>query len=363
MSKDRNIIFHIPLHLDASHASASQIRPTRLLQAFLDLGYNVDLVEGYGSQRAAQIAAIKAKIRQGARYDFLYSESSTMPTLLTEKHHLPTYPFLDFGFFAFCRRHDIPVGLFYRDIHWRFVNRNKGFKQFVAKYFYRYDLRQYTKLLDVLFLPSLEMLPHIPFTFPRRVVPLPAGCETRGVPQHTFDGTLRILYIGGIGGNYDLRLFIQAVNDTPEAELTVCCRPDDWQAVAADYQPLLSDRIHIVHLSGDDLTQLYADADLFSMFFTNDYIRFAVPYKLFDTMGYGVPVIAPSDTWTGQFISRHQAGIVCDFTSTAVSKVLRDLASNPAGLTLFRRNMASLIPQNTWHARASQIADELSHIS
>ena len=52
--------------------------------------------------------------------NFLYSESSTMPTSLTEPHHMPTHPFLDFSFFYFCKRNGIKIGLFYRDIYWKF---------------------------------------------------------------------------------------------------------------------------------------------------------------------------------------------------------------------------------------------------
>ena len=102
------LIFHIPLKIDRNDPSASQIRPQKLMAAFTELGWEMDVVEGRGRDRKRQIAAIKRKIRQGVHYDFCYSESSTMPTLLTEPHHLPTYPCLDFGFLAFCKRHGIP---------------------------------------------------------------------------------------------------------------------------------------------------------------------------------------------------------------------------------------------------------------
>ena len=102
------LIFHIPLKIDRNDPSASQIRPQKLMKAFADLGWEMDVVEGSGRDRKQQIAKIKRKIRQGVHYDFVYSESSTMPTLLTEPHHLPIYPCLDFGFLSFCKRHGIP---------------------------------------------------------------------------------------------------------------------------------------------------------------------------------------------------------------------------------------------------------------
>ena len=96
------MIFHIPMRINRERASASSIRPVKMIEAFQRLGYEVILIEGNASQRKKRIKEIKHNIRKGVTYDFLYSESSTMPTLLTEKHHCPTHPFLDFSFLATC---------------------------------------------------------------------------------------------------------------------------------------------------------------------------------------------------------------------------------------------------------------------
>ncbi|MDC4646009.1 hypothetical protein OHV73_19385, partial [Acinetobacter baumannii] len=88
-----NIIFHCPFPLDLNAKSASGIRPIKILQAFRDLGCNVDLVTGYSRERRLAINEIKRKIKNGHQYSFVYSESSTMPTALTDPHHLPLNPF------------------------------------------------------------------------------------------------------------------------------------------------------------------------------------------------------------------------------------------------------------------------------
>lgn len=134
----KRMIFHIPMKIDRNRASASQIRPMKMIEAFKECGYEVVVVEGYGKERKRQIKEIKSNILKGVKYDFLYSESSTMPTLLTEKNHLPLYPFLDFSFFAFCKKHGIKIGLFYRDIYWVF-KKKRSFKEWVAYIFYKYD--------------------------------------------------------------------------------------------------------------------------------------------------------------------------------------------------------------------------------
>ena len=95
----KRMIFHVPNYIDLEAKSGSNIRPIKMINAFKEIGYDVDVVMGYASERKSKIKEIKNNIKNGVKYDFLYSESSTMPTLLTEKNHLPTHPFLDFSFF------------------------------------------------------------------------------------------------------------------------------------------------------------------------------------------------------------------------------------------------------------------------
>ncbi len=122
----RRCIFHIPYKVDLNWPSGSQIRPINMIKAFEQNGYDVEIIMGYGEEREKKkLKKIKSNIKEGIKYDFLYSESSTEPTLLTEKNHIPLYPFLDFGFLKYCKNHNIKIGLFYRDIHWRFSQYKK----------------------------------------------------------------------------------------------------------------------------------------------------------------------------------------------------------------------------------------------
>lgn len=175
----KRIIFHLPLKIDPTLHSASQIRPLKMLQAFKDIGYEVDVIMGSGEERKRAIKVIKKNIKNGVTYDFLYSESSTMPTLLTESHHLPTHPFLDFGFFKFCKKHGIQIGLFYRDIYWRFPDYAKDWKTNIALKLYNYDLRKYNQLVDTLFVPSKDMLRFLPEKYNYSIHELPSGAEIK----------------------------------------------------------------------------------------------------------------------------------------------------------------------------------------
>ena len=155
----KKCIFHIPNHIEENAKSASGIRPWKMLQAFRNIGYEVDTVMGYANERHAAIKKIKENIKNGVKYEFLYSESSTMPTTMTEKHHLPIYPDLDFGFFRFCKKYEIPIGLFYRDFYWKFdmyKDKVTAWKRIPATIAYKYDLKQYKKYLDKFYLPTKQ---------------------------------------------------------------------------------------------------------------------------------------------------------------------------------------------------------------
>lgn len=361
MENDKNILFHVPLKLDRQHASASQIRPMKMMEAFQQIGYHVDIVEGDGKTRKAQIRQIKQKIRQGTHYDFMYSESSTMPTLLTEKHHLPVYPFLDFNFFHFCQKHDIPIGLFYRDIYWCFANKNKDWKQLIARYFYQYDLIQYQKYLDALFLPSAEMVSQIPFHFEnKKIVPLPPGYEIQNNNYVKSKDVLNLLYVGGVGSDYDLTLIVKAVAQCPFARLTICCRQDDWTKESSKYTALLSNNVTIVHKKQAELSDLYANAHLFVLYFQNDYRKFAVPFKLFEAIGYKIPLISAKETWAGQFIEDEKIGYSIDYDLDTLIKKLHYIQQHQDELRQIHQHLEEVAAQNTWKCRAQKVADVLT---
>ena len=218
----RRCIFHIPNSLEGNYGS--HVRPPKMLQGFRDLGYEVDVVMGYGKERKEAIKKIRKNIQRGIKYDFVYSESSTMPTLLTERHHLPTYPFLDFGFLKFCKKNGIKTGLFYRDIYWKFPEYKenvRGLRYIFAIFMYRYDLWQYERILEKFYVPNKKVAKYV--ARPRledKMEELPPGAE----PEETFiqdkeayyaaeDGheKLKLFYVGGIGNQYAVQKLFQTV--------------------------------------------------------------------------------------------------------------------------------------------------------
>ncbi|EKO3697822.1 glycosyltransferase family 1 protein [Vibrio metschnikovii] len=365
--KKLNIIFHYPLPLDENSKSASGIRPLRMLTAFQELGYSIDLVTGYSTERKECIAKVKEGIKRGKKYDFVYSESSTMPTALTDPHHLPLNPLLDWRFFSFCKKNDIPVGLFYRDIYWLFDNYGKGLnpiKSTVAKLAYRYDLWLYEKTLMKLYLPSVEMGKYVPISRTSMFSALPPGHNYTGIVQKGVPDfskrPLKLFYVGGMSEHYQLHVLFKAVCNLPKIELTVCTRKAEWLAVQNEYPPLPSN-ISVVHLSGKAMEAELKVCDIAILFVKpQEYREFASPVKLYEYLGFQKPILASEGTLAGQFVKDNGIGWSVPYDIKGVTEKLEALISNPSLFAVVYENLLRVTPNHTWQARAQQVIKDLT---
>ncbi len=372
----KRCIVHVPNKLDLNRASGSQIRPYKMKEAFERLGYEADFIEGYGKERKTQINAVKANIMRGVRYDFLYSESSTMPTLLTEKNHLPLYPNLDFGFFSFCKKRGIPIGLFYRDFHWKFPfygDNVKGIKKTAALAAYRYDISKYEKLLDRFFLPSNEAGAYFRGTklekITRTLLPGAAFDEKEQALKHDFyqdrlnrrEKPLKLFYVGGLGGHYQIGELVKSVSKTPDTELTICCREAEWQKNEAELGRYLSDNIHVVHEKGEGLIRYFRESDVcLACFGHSEYMDMAMPIKVFEYLSYTIPVIATSGTAAGEYVKTNDTGWDIEYNEESICSLLNSLANDYSLVFGKHVNARKALAENTWMSRAETVIRELS---
>ncbi len=371
--ENKRCIFHIPNHIDLTSKSGSSVRPQKMIQAFREIGYDVDCVMGYGSERKAAIRTIKQNIRNGVQYDFMYSESSTMPTLLTEKNHLPLYPTLDFGFMKFCKKHGIKIGLFYRDIQWKFDVYTKAVskqKQWISLPMYRYDLNCYTKLLDKFYLPSLTLKRYLSEyqALLERADVLPPGCNEVNLSsnpsvQTDFSLPLRIFYVGGISGIYDLEMFLRAVSSIPQVEVVLCCREAEWKQESHRYQTYMTSRVKVVHASGDQLTQYYEWADICCVFAgKGEYMSIAMPIKLFEYIGYEKPMIGTAGTASGEFITEHNIGWCVNYDENDLKRCIDGILNDPTQIEAKKEKIRQIKSHHKWTSRAQKVAYDLTNI-
>ena len=378
---NKHCIFHVPLQLRSDIKSASNIRPIKMIEAFRSIGYNVDVVMGDSGTRRKQITAIKHNIKRGMQYDFVYAESSTMPNALTDQDHVPRAPFLDCQFFKYCKNKGIPVGLFYRDVYWMYEAYlpNDPIKATLARFFYKVDIRAYRKCLSALFLPdapsffknaSVTVLPMAkPYIEVLKSIPffsLPPGCEKdlcNYGGQFSEDTTvgpsrpLKIFYVGGIGGHYDLHPLLEATKLFRNCMLTLCVREKDWIQVIDEYAPFLNERTKVVHAAGADLGDYYRQADICSLVVgRNDYWAMAVPYKLYEYATYGIPIVATNLGIAADIIEHNRIGWIVEPTVESICELLAFLTSNPSAINEKKIQIMHFAQENTWECRAQNVA-------
>lgn len=358
-----NIIFHHPLPLDPDAKSASGIRPQRMLQAFKDLGYKVDIVAGYGVERSAAIKKIKKNILSGVRYDFVYAESSTMPTILTERHHMPTHPLMDWRFFSLLKRKNIPIGLFYRDIYWVFDNYGKGlnsFKSNFAKMAYYFDLWVYEKTLSKLYLPSLKMGDYVPIVSEYKFSALPPGHENTIVEKKSIKNIIKLFYVGGMSNHYQLHLLFEVLKDFSEIEFTLCTRDAEWFSVKDEYTKVAGN-VNIIHKSGAEMKNYLQDCDIAILYVKpQEYWEFASPVKLYEYLGFQKPILASSGTLAGDFVEENKIGWSIPYEKSSIIEFFNKIVSDKNIINSVQNNLPAVAAKHSWLARAQQVATELT---
>ena len=368
----KRCIFHVPNNIDKGGKSGSSRRPLEMIKAFKENGYVVDVVMGYAKERKKQISEIKKNIKNGIKYDFLYSESSTMPTLLTEENHLPIHPFLDFGFIKFCKKNDIKIGLFYRDIYWRYDFYRKSiplWQSIITIPLYKYDLYKYNKLLDILYLPSLEMKEMLPIKnklkSKYKIDSLPPGCEKNELTEkREDDNVLNIFYVGGISKEvYNFEKLLEAVKGKEKIKLKICCRENEWNSQKDRLANYIFNNIDIVHLSGNELSECYREADICSLIFEeSDYRKFAMPIKLFEYLSNNKPIIATKNTAAGKFVEKNNVGWTVEYDTEEIANLLERLRDNKNEIESIKEIEISVIEKNLWRERARKVANDLKQL-
>ena len=368
------MIFHAPFPLQPDRVAASMLRPLAMRRAFADLGYRVMNVTGYAAQRRRAMTRVRAALAAGARIEFVYSENATIPNALTEPRHLPVHPLLDAAFFRHCRRSGVPVGVFYRDVYWRFPRFREGINPVLEaglQATYRSELMAFERVGLHLFLPSQAMARHVPHVDPVRMSALPPGAPDVAATRRDSDGwddggdedgkELELLFVGVLQDNYRLDACLRAVIATPGTRVTLCVRQETWETSRDHYAPLLpAGRAQVVHRSGAELEPLYRRADLGVLFTEpNPYWDFAVPYKLYEYLAHELPVIAVRGTQTGRLVEEMGIGWVLSYDAGALSDLLRHLREAPEEIEAVRRRMRAVLPDQTWQARARTVVQVL----
>jgi glycosyltransferase involved in cell wall biosynthesis len=336
-----------------------------MLEAFRRLGYDVVEVTGHSRDRLPLMRSLRRDIRQGRHFELCYAECVNSPTALSDPSHLPLHPLADPLFFRALRTAGTPTAMFYRDVHWRFDQYREvvsPLKRLPAELFYRFDLAWYARLVDILYVPDLGMSTAVPGHQHFDVRPLPPGTVPVGSsrPPRRHQDPLRLVYIGSVTPPHnDITPLLRSVASTPGARLTVSCPRSEAQELSR-YPSGLTDGVVVEHLTGTQVDDLYRDADVACLVYEpHPYRGFAMPVKLFEAIGHGVPCIVDDDTAAGRFVARNGFGWAVRSESDLRDR-LRALLDDPEEVRRVGEHTLAGAGANTWTVRAGTVVADLA---
>jgi glycosyltransferase involved in cell wall biosynthesis len=366
MSK-RTVLVYFPFKLAEKADSGSKLRPLEMLNAFRQWGLEeqIEIVEINGDSEERTIQFNQLRI-QGKLNDlwFCYTENQTIPIWLTDPGHKPKKPFIDAQVFKFLKQNNVPMGIFYRDVYWKFDDLYplKGIKKTVMQAIYRREEKFYEKYASAIFLPSAAMGKYVDINLPK--VPLPPGGKKTDNSNLKKPFTHQGIYVGGIANDdYGLPLLLEALEKYPshdlQPKLTIVCRENEYQNLPEKQKQRLQKLgVELKHISGNELQELYRSMDYaYIPRLKSEYNNFSVPVKLVEYLSNGLPVVATDCEAQKEFIESGNYGVVCDDQKDELIHAIETVA---AECQTYRQNIQdTFMEKNSWLARVRAVKKTL----
>jgi glycosyltransferase involved in cell wall biosynthesis len=323
-----------------------------MIEAFERLGYTVDEVVGDTKKRKQRIQDVCQSDRE---YQFCYSEPTTWPL----------NPLIDYKFYWYLLRNDIPTSIFYRDIYWQFPElfNHTGLEYLQSQIRFRIDLAVISRIADQIYVPSSSFGEE-----------LDIGPSTKSLPPGGIDKTARtdsktslqrLIYVGGLSKRYGPELLSKGCElaaAEQNIKLDLVCRKPEYESLPDDVrQRFESEWVTVHHISGDELDDLYqhVDAGVIPILPTQ-YNNMAIPVKLFEYLSYGLPIITTEITEVASFVRSTDCGLVCDANYNDISDTIITLSENTKLYSEKKENSVQTLKQNRWIDRAEQVASDLN---
>lgn len=367
----KTVLLYYPFQLARNANSGSKLRPRKMHEAFLEWGkeheIEILLLSGQSKERSALFEQWKSEGRLDNLL-FCYMENQTIPFWLTDSGHIPKQPFVDSAVMSFLRKKNVPVGVFYRDVYWKFdeLYPLKGAKKALMQFVYRREERFYEKYCKVVFLPSDAMGRFVDISIPK--VSLPPGGTDR-IPASTKGSdpaaSSKAIYVGGINNeDYGLFLLLDALEkanaDNRVCDLTVVCREDEFANLPSDKKErIASHGVEVRHVSGDALNELYLEMDFaFIPRYKSTYNDFSVPVKLVEYLSNGLPVLATNCSAQEEIIEGGGYGLICEDNPASMAEAIIQMSGETGK---YRDNIKNTFIQNhSWKARVEKVYQSLT---
>ncbi|MGP4079008.1 glycosyltransferase [Pseudalkalibacillus sp. R45] len=368
------ILLYFPYELQKNPKSGSGVRPKKITEAFQRYAdsnnMRLEIISGHSEERKRLTESFKQKGLVNETL-FCYMENSTMPYWLTDKDHFPRHPKTDASFWMYLKKHKVPISLFYRDVYWKFDDMYVppgGKKVFtpIMRAIYQKELRTFSKVVDLLYLPSLEMNQSVGWT--GEYSELPPGMEGMHVQSTQSRGkeTASAVFVGGISDQKGMLMLLEVfkkINATKAVDLQLVCRENEYRKYIEMHKYETETWLTVSHKSGQELKDVYEQADIALIpREINTYHDFAVPVKLFEYQSYGLPIVATNCKAQARILNDEKTGKTADDNAEDFSKAILE-AIEPTNLQMMKENIINnSFNRHSWDARITKVVNDMTAI-
>lgn len=364
----KKILLYYPFQLQAQ-TSGSSVRPVKMIEAFEVFAKEnqLELIKIIGNQkeRASQLKKLYETVNP-IDIEMCYMENVNIPLWLTDRDHIPKKPLLDINFFKYLKENKIPLGVFYRDIYWKFNELYKvnALIKPVLQRLFQLELNYYKKYADILFLPSLQMNNYVNFNR-NKVVTLPPGGFDKITDNPVENKAVTAIYVGGVNPRYGVYDVLNALDTLNASEnkikLNLICREAEFFTHRDHFQPYIDKPWLVInHASSAELHEYYTQSDFGIIPLKKDvYNNFAVAVKLFEYMSYGLPIIATDCNAQKEIIQEDDLGLVVNDNADAIAEGLKEMLSVETRLKYRNNVIKALRTKHLWLHRAEKVYNTL----
>jgi glycosyltransferase involved in cell wall biosynthesis len=368
----KKFIVYFPYKL-RQQTSGSAVRPVKILEAFQIFaekhGFEMISIHGETNERKKAFEDLY-KNENPEDFLFCYMENATIPIWLSDDDHLPRKPFIDLKFLKYLHKNNIPLGVFYRDIYWKFnsLYKVKPIIKQAMRFLFRIELAMYKKYSKIFYLPSIYMNKYVGEK-DEKVTDLPPGgvdLLLLGKKIKPETNISQAIYVGGINpryGIYDTLKAFEELNQTKtKIKLILICRKEEFSTYQELMKPYLNKEwIEIHHAFGEQLLPFYERADFGIVPIKRDtYNDFAVAVKLFEYISYGLPVLATNCLAQTDIVEKSKLGIIVPDNSEDILNGLKEM-SDLKCQEQYRENVKeALLNEHLWIHRVEKVYNTLT---
>ena len=174
------------------------------------------------------------------------------------------------------------------------------------------------------------------------------------------------IYVGGITDLYGFPLMMDAFRilnkDGIRYKLILVCREAEFKQFYAEKD--VPEWLEVHHVSGNDLIPLYHRADLGLLALRyNEYAHLQVGIKLFQYVGYGLPVLSTNVKTMARIISENGFGEVAEENAEDYAAAIERMLGDRERLNGYRRTMKkNMEEKHLWVHRIDKIVADMMEV-